>query len=132
MPGWLSNFFYLLVFNVLLTPKQYGYLPFSLFNDSGYFSCNSKSFKDIISKRNLVYFELPAADGEENTKKIEEIEKAVRRLSATADTTKIIKVHFSAINTYGQFVRLVNIMVIEMQEYYVYCNDEFYAWQEQR
>jgi len=45
------------------------------------------------------------------------------------DTMQVIKVHFSPSCTYGQFIRLVNMMILEQQCCYALVEDNFYIFQ---
>ena len=54
---------------------------------------------------------------------------ATRNSLESDDFTHIIKVHFNAGCTYGQFVRLCSIMRDIGQRRYAYDDDDFYIWQ---
>jgi len=54
---------------------------------------------------------------------------SIRLMHQNNDTMEVIKVHFSKNCTYGQFVRLVNTMLLQQQRYYTFVEDDFYIFQ---
>lgn len=62
----------------------------------------------------------------EDNKRFDLITFESRKLMYTHDTNNIVKVHFNDENTYGQFIRLINMMVEDHHKRYFYYNDDFY------
>ncbi len=58
------------------------------------------------------------------------IEYRTRKLKLGEDTIHVLKIHFAPEVNYGQFVRLVNAMHIEMQPCYSINSDDFYIWEQ--
>ncbi len=117
----------LLLVSVLLAPKHYARLKFSLPSENSDFGFGKRYLEKNLEHKLIATFILTGSF-ENDEKILYAIDLKTNLLNISHDTMQVLQVHFSSKNTYGQFVRLVDIIQIEMSERYALFDNDFYIF----
>ncbi len=99
------------------------YLP----SNDPHYPFNNGIIENALKGKKIVPISLTGILQEDN-KVMDTIQVRAHWFKHNRDTTKVLKVHFTENNTYGQFIQLVNIMIVDCQTHYALWRDDFYIF----
>lgn len=137
VPGLISAIFIpFLFFTKLKIPKTFTAANYSVLSErkekhnSFMYQMTGEYFMNKIKRKKLIPFYLDE-NHELNKIKFKFIQREALRLKYTCDTNNVIAIHFSDSLQYGEFVYLLNMMIVDNHKRYAEWKNIFYIFGEE-